>query len=239
MEVSDHHCNRLDPCSKQSPFLFELPLVFGFPSSRILGCDQYYCLNWKQEMLSVDCCMAGVFTGLYQNSFTLVCQVVLYLYCCLFCIMQVGGVKPIWGITEGEEKCTAPWAKWDWNRSLCDRCPVLKISLGSTREKWVPTYYPGTAAFLFLSYFEGRVYPMQCRCLEGSQSHAWALSSSALPYPVPIQLCWSWLRVGQCRTLHHGPFRHSLRMLMSPECLFFKTSSFSVFRDQDFPILAS
>lgn len=134
MEVSDHHCNRLDPCSKQSPFLFELPLVFGFPSSRILGCDQYYCLNWKQEMLSVDCCMAGVFTGLYQNSFTLVCQVVLYLYCCLFCIMQVGGVKPIWGITEGEEKCTAPWAKWDWNRSLCDRCPVLKISLGSTRE---------------------------------------------------------------------------------------------------------
>lgn len=87
------HYKRLDPCSKQSPFLFELPLVFGFPSSRILGCNQYFRLNWEQKVLSVDCCMAGVFTGSYWNSFTLSCQLVLYLYCCLFCIIQVGNVK--------------------------------------------------------------------------------------------------------------------------------------------------
>lgn len=62
-----HHCNRLDPCSKQSPFLFELSLVFGFSSSRILGCDQYFHLNWEQRCF-LDCCMAGVCTALYWNS---------------------------------------------------------------------------------------------------------------------------------------------------------------------------
>lgn len=99
--VPYHHCNRLDPCSKQSPFLFELPLVFGFPCSRKLGCDQYFWLNWEHKVLSVDCCTVGVFTELRWNSFTLSCQLLLYLHCCLFCIIQVGSVKPVWGGNTG------------------------------------------------------------------------------------------------------------------------------------------
>lgn len=125
--VCYHHCNRLDPCSKQSPFLFELPLVFGFPSSRILGCDQYLCLNWEQR-----CFLWVVVWQEYVQHYTEIAlhSASLYLHCC--CLLC--GVKPVWGVAQGEEKCTVPEAKQDWSRSLNDRCPVLQMSLSSSRE---------------------------------------------------------------------------------------------------------
>jgi len=66
-----------------------------------------------------------------------------------------------------------------------------------------------------------------------------AQSLAAVPLlhadPAVLSLAWG----GEGRMLHHGSFRHSFRMLVSPECLFVKASSFNVFRDLDFPIFTS
>lgn len=135
--VCYHHYNRLDPCSKQSPFLFELPLVFGFPSSRILGCDQYFCLNWEQR-----CFLWVVVWQEYVQHYAEIAlhSARLYLHCCYL----------LWGVAQGEEKCTVPEAKQNWSRSLSDRCPGF-IDEPLVLWKAGANILSGTAAFLFLS----------------------------------------------------------------------------------------